>query len=269
MTRFLSFVILLLHLLSDVRRRAALATTAAIVTVFATVAVVGTIAASASAAPRGASQPATMHVAQPEPRAVAAVPLTSRQQSRLPALRAATVPKPADGVVAPPAAATGPISPVGGASSAATAQNAAPTAVSGTSTQPTAPTVQLAAGQTQCQQGQWTFTVPSASVILPKPAANDGALGWYWETRVDNGTTPSQPPVSSAPSSQPFHTGDTSVSFAPVTPGQPLLSAPVGTTYSYSIRLHSTAPFDAASDWVSVPANTAACPGAATLPQQQ
>ncbi|HEU4966560.1 MAG TPA: hypothetical protein VFT53_03685 [Candidatus Saccharimonadales bacterium] len=262
-------MILLLHLLSDVRRRAALATTATIVTVFATVAVVGTIATSASAAPHGASQPATTHVAQPEPRAVAAMPLTSRQQSRLPALRAATVPKPADGVVVPPAAAAGPVSPVGSASSAATAQNTTSSQVSGAVVQPMAPEVQLAAGQTQCQQGQWTFTVPSASVSLPKPAASDGALGWYWETRVDNGTAPSQPPVSSAPSSQPFHAGDTSVPFAPATSGQPLLSAPVGATYSYSIRLHITAPFDAASDWVSVLANTAACPGASTPPQQQ
>ena len=267
MTRFLSFVILLLHLLSDIRRRAALATTAAVVMAFAIVAVVGTIATSASAAPHGASQPTNTHIAQPEPRAVAAMPLTSRQQSRLPALRAAAVPKPADDAAEPSAAATSPVSPVSSASSAA--QNTAPSQVlAGAVAQPAAPQVQLAVSQTQCQQGQWMFAVPSASLVLPKPAASDGTLSWYWETRTDSGTAPSQPPVGSTPSTQPFHAGDTSVSFAPAASGQPLLSAPVGTTYGYSFRLHVTAPFDVASDWVSVPASTAACSGVSTPAQQ-
>ncbi|MGI0134034.1 MAG: hypothetical protein ACREBW_03640, partial [Candidatus Micrarchaeaceae archaeon] len=93
MTRFLSFVILLLHVLTDVRRRVALATTAAIVTVFAILAVISTVATGAGAAPRSEPQlvPAT-HIAQPEPRVAAELPFTSRQQLRLPVLRAAVDP---------------------------------------------------------------------------------------------------------------------------------------------------------------------------------
>src|SRR5581483_8987703 len=252
-TRFLSFVILLLHLLSDVKRRVALATTAAIVMAIAMVAVVGTVATGASAAPHAGDSMPTSHVAQPEPRAIAAVPLTSRQQSRLPVL--GTTSKASSSIVPPPVAASSSSLEAQSVTSSVSSNTSASSSVHATLAQ-----VALGQNQVQCKQGQRTLTVADATVTLQQPAIADAKLVWSWEVRSDGGVPPDQPPVDNTPVSQPIHAGDTSVSLLPSGSMQPLLTAAVSSTYSYSIRVYVTGSFDGVSDWLSVPANSSPCP---------
>jgi hypothetical protein len=256
-TRFLSFIILLLHLLSDIRHRAALATTAAIVTVIASGVIVGTMASGVMAA-QDVPKVSSTHVVQPEPHVATVLPLPTRKQYHLsnpPSLELPKLPtkNPTQANNPSPAAES---APAGTSSVPASVVPPAPTQ----NTIDSSVLVRLAEPQTQCMEGKWTFTIANATAALRTPTVSDGQITWYWETRIDNGPAPSNAPVDNSPITQAMHAGDSVINFVGSNESQPLLTAPVSTLYSYSVRLHITGPFDAVSSWTSVPANATACP---------
>lgn len=129
------------------------------------------------------------------------------------------------------------------------------------STQTTAQpvTLQLAPTQTTCTQGQTTYTVATATLTASTPFDEGDTITWNWETRIDSGTTPTTPPISSTSQSQAVTTGGPSVTLAATDQTQPLLSTSSNSNYAYSFRLVISGPVSVTSSWVSVPASTTSC----------
>lgn len=260
MIRFLSFVILLLRLLSDIRHKVALATTAAVVVGLSSFIVVGTVATSVTAAQLVPTSVVNtpVNVAYPEPHAAAGLPLPTHYHAGLPILSKQTAP---NGNSVAPVQHGGSVG-VDTGSPSSTISGLSATALPGMVSAVKGPpaSVELSLPSVQCEQNQQSTIIMSATATLQKSSPADRIVTWYWETRIDSGTAPSQPPINNTLTSQTVHAGDTTITFLATDSLQPMLQASWNTAYSYSIRLHITTPFDVASDWVSVPVATASCP---------
>lgn len=211
-------------------------------------------------AARDASGPSVTHVAQPEPHAVTALSLPAHEQYSLPTVSSLKAPsKLVKDTAVLNTIAPGALPPASNTSTSAGPANGAVAPAKTDEGGVPAAQIQLAQTQTQCAQGKWTMTIANATMTMQKSAASDSKITWYWESKIDSGSAPSDTPVDTTPATQSVHLGETAVTFAAGDVQQPLLTAPVSSAYSYSIRLHVTDPFDIASEWVSIPVNVNPC----------
>lgn len=258
MIRVLNLLIITLHAVSDIRRRVTLPATAALLTVTATLIVARTVTADSGPAHAAAAQPS--HIAASRLQHVSDLPSVLRpagnghSTGHAPAARN-------DAIAARPDTDT-PVAPAPGTGAGSSAAVPAPAVTdppADAGTGPAAPaTVQLAPPQFACEQGQWQASIASATLTLAAPADTDTPLAWSWETRLDSGTA-DVPPVLPHQATQTVPAGQTVLTIAGADAQTPLLAAPQAAAYAYSVRLHITAPFDAASDWVAIPQAAGNC----------
>jgi len=104
-----------------------------------------------------------------------------------------------------------------------------------------------------CSNQQPAYAVQTAHLTMSTSFHSAGAIHWYWETRVDGGESTDSPPISAQQNTQTVAAGSLPVTFQDDDGTDPLLTAPTSSNYSYSFRLHITAPNEVTSDWVSVP----------------
>lgn len=252
MTRFLSLVILLLHLLSDLRRRITLSATAAAFVPLAMLVIVGTVTTgltTADSAPTSQTALQPVKIAQP----VSHVPLATLQpgyRNLSPDKKAPSSPGASKPESIPPQTQAAGVTDTNKSDSAASGSQAPPSA-----------SIVLPAAQAACVSTQWAMEITSAQLSLGQAFSSDTAVSWLWETRIDSGDSSAQPPIPHGQNSQTVAAGQVSMPFESGTSSNvpQLLTAPEDTTYAYSVRLHVTAPLDATSDWISIPQATGAC----------
>lgn len=258
MIRVLNLLIITLHAASDIRRRVTLPATAALLTVTATLIIARTVTADSGPARTAAAQPP--HIAASRLQHVPGLPPVLRPASNsqtavhAPAARSdAIAARPDTDMPAVPA------SGMGAESSAAAPAPAVTTPPADASIEPAAPaTVQLAPPQFACEQGQWQASIASATLTLAVPVGTDTPVTWYWETRMDSGPADA-PPVLPHQATQTVPAGQTVLTIVGAEAQTPLLTAPQAAAYAYSVRLHVTTPFDAASDWAAIPQAAGSC----------
>ena len=259
MVRLLSNFILVLHILSDIRRRLSYGGVGLVVAACA--AVIGITAMAAGAATdHKAMQPAKLADSLSVSYSGKPVnnPSFTRQPSAAPEkANQAPVPVAAadekSGTAATSASGELNQTTAGGLANAGTASSNL------TPLMPTSTTsIDLQTQPAACRQGALWIDITSATLTLAGPLTATTSASWHWESQSSTANGP-VPSFSSNGSGQTVPAGQPTITLTGAVSQQPMVSLPEQPDYSYSVRLHIVSPFDLVSAWLQVPQMIATC----------